>query len=169
MIKLDLGSLPEGSTHLDLTAEASDLGADPEGGRLESPVRVSLDVTRSGNDILLRGTAEVEARLECARCLEEYRLRLESPVELWVVLGGAQEDGEEQERENVIEVPAGVNWIDLAGYLRSELLVLIPLKALCKRDCRGLCPICGTNLNRASCSCHREDHDSRWDALKKIK
>ena len=59
MVKLDLGSLPDGVTHVDLTADTSDWGDVPEGGRLESPVRVSLDVTRNGRDIFVKGRASV--------------------------------------------------------------------------------------------------------------
>ena len=170
MIKLDIGSIPDGLSHVDLTAEASELDVSLDGGHLESPVEVSLDVNRRGDDIFLKGRASVKAMLECARCLEEYFYVLEGPIDLLCVIGG--EPGEVDacgDREDVIEVPSGTKYVDLAGYLRSELLVLVPLKPLCDDGCRGLCPKCGANLNISPCSCGRESHDSRWDALKKLK
>lgn len=170
MIKLDIGKLPEGSSHVDLTADASALGVTLEGGRLESPVEVSLDVNRKGDDILLRGSASVKAVLECGRCLEEYACLLKSPIELWCIPRGEGEPADGcQARENVIEITGGARYVDLADHVRSELLVLVPLKPLCEEACKGLCPRCGANLNSNPCGCDTNSHDSRWDALKKFK
>jgi uncharacterized protein len=167
LIKLDVASLPEGSSHVDLTAEASELDVSLEGGRLTSPIQVSLDVTRNENEILLRGRASVTAVLECARCLEEYSFPVQSGLEVWCILGSGKGD-HDPERDNVIEVPDSAKYIDLTDHLRSELVVVIPLKPLCKQSCKGLCPLCGVNLNHEHCSCHSESRDARWDALKKI-
>jgi uncharacterized protein len=167
MIKLDIGSIPEGESHIELSADASELEVELEGGRLESPVTADFDVTRTGNDLLLRGTACATAVLECARCLEEYTCVLKAPIELWFIVG--VETGEEEDRENVIEIPVGAKYVDLASHLRSELLVLVPFKPLCGDACKGLCPHCGANLNVDRCNCTTEGHDDRWDALKDIK
>ena len=86
-----------------------------------------------------------------------------------LVIGTGGEQMDMGERDSVIEVPAGGKHVDLADHVRSELLVVIPLKPLCGDKCRGLCPVCGTNLNVGSCSCDSDSHDSRWDALKKVK
>ena len=170
MIKLDIGKLPEGASHVDLTADASALGVTLEDGRLESPVEVSLDVNRKGDDILLRGWASVKAVLECGRCLEEYVCLLKSPVELWCMPRGEGEGANGcEDRENVIEITGGARYVDLADHVRSELLVLVPLKPLCDEACKGLCPKCGTNLNNTACGCDIDNHDSRWNALKKLK
>jgi uncharacterized protein len=166
MLRLDIGSLPDGLTHVDLTADTSEWGDVPDGGRLESPVRVSLDVTRNGRDIFARGSAGVMSVLECGRCLEEYVYALEAPIELWVIVGG---EPDSEERENVIEVPAGAGYADLTGHVRSELLLQVPLKQLCRADCRGLCPVCGANLNSAPCGCRAESHDARWEDLRNLK
>jgi uncharacterized protein len=169
VIKLDIGTIPEGSSEVALSVEAAELGEPPEDIRLETPVEVRLSVTRNGDDIFLKGKARVGAVLECARCLEKYSLVLESPVGVWCILGAGGESADAGERENVIEVAADRKYVDLTDHLRSELLVLIPLKPLCKAECKGLCPKCGVNLNVGGCSCDTNTHDSRWDALKKIK
>lgn len=169
MIKLDLGTIPEGTSHTDLTVDVSELGVTLEDGRLESPLKIGLDVKRTANDVYLKGRAAVTAILECARCLEEYAYVLDTPLEWWVIMGGENGAPGAEDRENVIEAPAGAKFIDLADHVRSELLVLAPLKPLCRTECKGLCPRCGANLNESECSCHIEKHDSRWDALKRIK
>ena len=169
MIKLDIGRVPDGHSHLDLTADASELEACLEDGWLESPVSLSLDLDRRGGDIFIKGKAGVRAVLGCSRCLKEYSLELESSLDLWFIVGGEPDVAAEEDRENVIRVPAGAKFVDLADPVRSELFVLLPLKPLCDEACKGLCPRCGIDLNDSSCSCCSDDHDGRWDALKRIK
>ena len=173
MIRLDVASLPEGHSHKDLEEEASELDIDLEGGRLASPITVSLDITRNGDNLFLTGRATVNAVLECARCLEEYSYTLEGPIGLVVVVGEDKEGGGsgegDQEDESLVRVPGGSRYIDLADEIRSELLVRIPIKPLCTEECKGLCSTCGTNLNCDKCSCQNSRRESRWDALKNLK
>jgi uncharacterized protein len=166
VIKLDISSLPEGHSHQDIEASADGLDLALDGGCPSSPVTVSLDITRSGDEIYITGRARVDVLLQCGRCLEQYSSTLESPVEVMAALGdrvaGDQDD-------SLIRLPAGAKCLDLTDVVRSELLVRLPLKPLCRDDCRGLCPKCGTNLNVDACSCREEKSDSRWDALKHLK
>ena len=169
MINLDIGRVPEGHSHFDIEADAAGLETSLEDGRLESRVSLRLDLDRRGGDIFIKGTVEARAVLGCSRCLKEYSLELEAPLELWCIVGGEPDAEGEEDRENVMRVSAGAKFADLAGPVRTELLVLLPLKPLCDQDCKGLCPRCGIDLNASSCSCAPEGHDSRWDALNKIK
>jgi len=166
VIRLDISSLAEGHSHQDLEEDASELDIVLDGGRLVSPVALSLEIDKSGDDILLAGRATVAVRLECARCLEEYAFALEAPFQAMVVVGDQAED---TGREGVLRVPSGAKYVDLTDEIRSELLVRVPVKPLCDEGCRGLCPTCGTNLNRDTCSCTTGRSDSRWDALKHLK
>lgn len=166
MIKLDIGSLPEGHSRQDIEESASDLGLDVEGGCLTSPVAVSLDIARSGGEIYITGRAQVSAVLQCARCLEQYPSTLECPVEVMVIVG---DEAVGQEDDHLARLPVGAKHVDLTGEVRSELLVRLPLKPLCREDCKGLCPRCGANLNLEKCSCRAERSDSRWDALRHLK
>jgi uncharacterized protein len=170
LIKVDIGTLPEGLSEVDMAAEASELDVEMECGRLESPVEINLEANRNVNEIRLKGRASVGAVLECGRCLAEYSLKLQSPIDLWCIIGGdtPAEDGCDR-AENVMEVPVGTKYIDITDHLRSELLVLVPLKPLCENECKGLCPKCGANLNAAQCSCDTRNHDSRWDALNTLR
>jgi len=169
VIKLDIGSIPEGASEIDLTVDAAELGAPPEDMCFEGPVEVRLSANRNGNDIFLKGKAAVKSVLQCGRCLEEYSLVLECPIGVWCVIGAGGEQTDMGERDSVIEVPASSKYVDLADHVRSELLMLAPFKPLCGDRCRGLCPVCGTNLNVGSCSCEGDSHNNRWDALKEIK
>ena len=169
MLRLEIGALPEGLSHVDLSGDVSEWRDSLEGGRLESPVMVALDVDRKGHDIFIKGRASVKAMLECGRCLEEYTCTLETPIRLWVILRRPKGETDAEDRENVIVVQAGAKYADLTDHVRSELLVQIPFKQLCRADCKGLCPECGTNLNAGDCGCRVKRHDSRWGALRKLK
>jgi uncharacterized protein len=132
-------------------------------------VNLFLDLDRRGSDIFIKGTVDARAVLGCSRCLAEYSLELEAPLELLCIVGGESDEAGDEDRENVVRISPGAKFMDLAGPVRSELLVLLPLKPLCDEGCKGLCSKCGIDLNGSSCSCGPEAHDSRWDALNKIK
>ena len=74
------------------------------------------------------------------------------------------ESDEEQEEKDYID---GYN-LDVDRLIFGELLVSIPGKILCREDCKGLCPVCGTNLNVAECGCDRDVLDPRMSVFKDI-
>ena len=59
--------------------------------------------------------------------------------------------------------------IDLDPILREQLLLALPGYPVCKDDCKGLCPVCGANLNDRECGCDRHVPDPRWAGLKNVK
>ena len=60
-------------------------------------------------------------------------------------------------------------FLDLAPLLREEAILAIPMDALCRPDCAGLCPECGKNLNEGPCDCQPEEIDPRLEALRKLR
>jgi uncharacterized protein len=57
----------------------------------------------------------------------------------------------------------------LEDALREQVLLALPLKVICREDCKGLCPHCGANLNDGQCSCADPPEDPRWTALKDLR
>jgi uncharacterized protein len=57
----------------------------------------------------------------------------------------------------------------LEDAVREQVLLALPLKMICREDCKGLCPQCGKNLNEGDCSCTAPVQDLRWAALKEIR
>ena len=57
----------------------------------------------------------------------------------------------------------------LEDALREQVLLALPLKVICREDCKGLCPHCGANLNDGQCSCADDVDDPRWTALKDLR
>jgi uncharacterized protein len=59
--------------------------------------------------------------------------------------------------------------IDLGHLMREQFTLSLPMKPLCRDDCRGLCPVCGVNWNKGSCDCKRDWEDPRLEALRNLK
>ena len=98
----------------------------------------------------------------------------QAPVsELDLLFLPVSEQAETQDVE-VEDADIGVSYykddqIDLGEMMREQFYLALPMKPLCNDDCKGLCPICGTNLNRGTCDCNRQWEDPRLAALKTLR
>ena len=144
-------------------------GTDLDLSAASGTARVCLQ--RSGAEVLVQGQAAAQVATPCSRCLEPARLDLESSFTLRF------QPGTEPDRGGDIELTAddidvvrfdGVT-VDLAPTLREQLLLAIPMRALCRPDCKGLCPSCGKELNVGPCDCPKDDIDPRLAALLDVK
>jgi uncharacterized protein len=143
---------------------------------LKSAGRAQLVEERHGKhqiiqDIRLNGDLSTRLELACARCLEPVVLDVQRDFELLYRPQGADAGREEL---SVTAAEAEVSYYEgegvlLEDVLREQILLAVPLKAICKEDCRGLCPHCGKNLNAGQCSCEEPVEDPRWNALKEIR
>jgi uncharacterized protein len=129
---------------------------------LRGPVR--LMHTQGG--VLVQGRLCGEATLLCARCLDPVTVPLDVELEEIFtptidVLTGRSLLSEEEDRALWIDER---HILDLSEVVRQDVLLALPMHALCTEECRGLCPVCGQNLNQGSCSCAPEP-DPRWVAL----
>jgi DUF177 domain-containing protein len=122
-------------------------------------------------DIRLKGDLSTRLELPCARCLEPVERDIFRKFDLLYRPQGSDARAEEL---SVTDAEAEIGYytgegVELDDVLREQVLLSLPLKALCKDDCRGLCPHCGKNLNEGQCSCSTKEEDPRWEALKDIK
>lgn len=123
-------------------------------------LRGSVQATRVQSGLLIQGAVASQLRLECVRCLEPFNFPLVLELEEIFRLSPTKahlpyyvgEDG----------------WIDLAPLLREQAWVEIPMKPLCRPDCKGLCPHCGANLNIEPCTCKQSRIDPRLAPLQKL-
>ena len=58
--------------------------------------------------------------------------------------------------------------IDVDEVVKEQILLAVPTRMLCREDCKGICPECGTDLNKGECACKKDDIDPRWAALKNL-
>jgi len=122
-------------------------------------------------DIRLTGRLETELEITCARCLAPVALPVARSFDLLYRPLGADAG---QEELSVTDAEAEIGYYQGEGLLledtlREQILLAVPLKTVCRQDCRGLCPQCGKNLNEGACSCTDEVEDPRWAALKEIR
>jgi uncharacterized protein len=118
-------------------------------------------------DIRLRGRYAGAFKVPCARCVEPVDIPLAADFDLIFRPIGA--DAESSERSiSAHETEIGYYQGDsllLEDVLREQVLLSLPVRTLCKPDCKGLCPRCGKNRNLEACSCEEAPSDPRWEAL----
>jgi uncharacterized protein len=118
-------------------------------------------------DIRLKGRFAGNFEIPCARCVEPVETPLEADFDLIFRPLGA--DAGPQERAiSAGETEIGYYQKDsllLEDVLREQVLLSLPVRTLCKPDCKGLCPRCGQNRNTQPCSCDNVQNDARWEAL----
>jgi uncharacterized protein len=139
-------------------------------GLAEAGVRLDGRLEPAGEGYLLRGTLRGELLVPCARCLETAPVSIESPMTVSFVEGDGAKDGEDDDTaEDVVSFERGV--IDLSLPIRDEILLAVPMTAICRPDCAGICPICGGNRNLTPCDCEKQAlaASSKLGALAKIK
>jgi uncharacterized protein len=118
-------------------------------------------------DIRVRGKYAGKFELPCARCLEPVEEELQGEFDLLYRPTGLPFDSAEHSissSETEIGYYQG-DGLDLEDVLREQVLLTLPARALCLADCKGLCPHCGQNLNRGSCTCEAVVPDTRWNDL----
>ncbi len=136
--------------------------------KIQSPVRGEVFLYRVDKDVHLKGEVRVLIGLKCHRCLEEYIQEVYTAFSYILVpnLSGKEEIDFGTEDIEVL-LYDGVE-IQLREMFREQILLQIPMRHLCKEDCKGICPGCGANLNKEECHCHKESLTSPFNVLKRL-
>ena len=109
-------------------------------------------VSRTTQGLLAQGNFHGHIKVECVRCLLEYDQFLQSELtELFVFPRNLRYDYEEQSEDSSELVLPDDGYINLAPLVREYLLLEIPIQSMCRPDCKGLCSVCGANLNETDC------------------
>ena len=124
-------------------------------------VDLEIDAFQEGG-VIVRGRLGAPIEEECRRCLEKITRKIEVVLDLRFDPGIGLED----EEEGLYALDPDAPELDLLPALREELLLALPEFPLCRSDCKGICPMCGSNRNEGDCGCREEQVDSRWDALR---
>jgi uncharacterized protein len=125
---------------------------------------------KSLEDIRIVGEFATELELRCARCLEPVLRPVAGDFDLIYRPLGA-DAGPEERAVRGVEAEIGYyqgEGIVLEDVLREQVLLAVPLKAVCSDACKGLCPQCGKNLNVEACGCQPMP-EPRWQALHEIR
>ena len=133
-------------------------------------VDINCLITKTAGTIFIKGKLSAIIDICCSRCLEETKLPLGADFSYTLIPAKAEnkEDLELKEEELEISHYQG-DFIDLTPIICEQIILQIPIKALCSEDCKGLCPHCGSNLNASACNCHLDFVDNRMAVLKNFK
>jgi len=118
-------------------------------------------------DIRLRGRYAGTFQIPCARCIEPVEVPVSAEFDLVFRPLGADADAPERSitaSETEIGYYQGDSLL-LEDVLREQVLLSLPVRTLCKPDCKGLCSHCGANRNLQACSCDEGQNDPRWEGL----
>jgi uncharacterized protein len=164
----------------------SQLLRDPIGSTRNFHVDEVVDITGDGNNQKIQGDCHMlrtqrsvlvkcalitEVELTCSRCLGIFRhpLKIRFEEEFLPTLDAQSGMPLPPPEESGAFTIDEQHTLDLTEAVRQYFLLAIPMKALCKKDCAGLCPACGENLNQGKCDCPAPDTDPRWSRLAELK
>jgi uncharacterized protein len=133
--------------------------------RLDS---VRLQVSRDGQDVVVVGDLSASVPLTCGRCLEEFRAQVRPQVNMRYVPKPAISADSELAADDLDLDFYDNDELDLAALVETETTLALPMKPLCRDDCRGLCPLCGANRNLAPCTCQVRPPDPRLAPLRDL-
>jgi uncharacterized protein len=161
-----VSEIPEEGVRIDSPAELGTVYPETE----RSLDAVSLLVERRDRGVVVTGRFEATARFQCSRCLEGFVERVEPEVDLHLVPQPRERQGKVELSPDDLELDFYVaDVLDVAGLLRSETDLALPMKPLCRADCRGLCPVCGGNRNVTVCRCEPRGPDPRLLPLEALR
>lgn len=157
-------NIPGKVISVELSVEPDGFFTGEEKINLLEPVVFSGTVENMGPTLVVQGQVTTLVELECHRCTEKVSYPVKT---IFSEVYSNQKDVIERDPEGEIDFFAG-DEIDIAPQVMQNILLELPMKVLCREDCRGLCAGCGTNLNFKQCRCVEENIDPRLMALKKL-
>ena len=156
---------PSGSTRYHPLA---DTVVSSEGGD-EIKVVADVKLMRTLRGVWISVKAESDVRCTCARCLEEYlqpiRITIEEEALLSEDVTAGLIDFDEADEPPLIDENRELDLSDINDQYAS---IATPMQPICEGNCKGLCELCGTNLNEMQCECNTDLRDPRWDVLREV-
>jgi uncharacterized protein len=136
-----------------------------------SPVRWRGQVVFADPGFFLRARLSYEQTLSCDRCLAPIVVPTEADVELMILVDRNPEAESEHalHEQDLGQLTIPEEILETDPILIEQLQLNVPMKPLCRADCRGLCPDCGADLNAGACSCAETRVDPRWESLAALK
>lgn len=138
---------------------------------IKDRIQIRASVNREGNNLHLRGKVQFVIRTFCSRCGDDLDYPVDSGFDL--VLMPSREEipvlEEELTPEDLEHLFYQGKEVDLNPYFQEQIALEIPMQFLCRPDCKGVCPGCGSDLNHEPCQCGKQSGDPRLAALRQLK
>ncbi|MFM8552333.1 MAG: YceD family protein [Nitrospiraceae bacterium] len=179
-----LSEIPAEGLQLTCAAQPDELQLDPSDVRVHGDLTLMVEIAKVGSTVHVSGELSGAFIRQCVRCLVEFDEPARIPF-------SADYRGEEppakpqpkrakprSEEDDADAEAAAVEAediyplvgerLELAEMLREQIILATPMQPLCREDCRGLCPICGQDLNERQCDCPEERQESPFTVLRKL-
>jgi uncharacterized protein len=159
-----VSELEEQGLRIDDVAALAPAFTDPS-WRLES---VDVQIDADGTEVFVRGRAAATMPLTCSRCAEAFPGRADVDIDVRLVPRPRAADSVELGADDLDVDFYDNDELDLARVVENETTLALPMKPLCRPDCRGLCAVCGANRNVVACTCASRPPDPRLAALRDL-
>ncbi|UCD57328.1 MAG: DUF177 domain-containing protein [Candidatus Hydrogenedentota bacterium] len=169
-MKVHVDEVPEGGQHIEGSIQPSDVKLELPGYSLTQPLTFAARARKTGDDVYMEGNLRGVVNSQCSRCLTSFNLPLDMDVNV-IYVPEKERLGKEG---NVLEPDSNLSFyegdaIDLLREVKDLIHVNLPIKPICRPDCRGLCPRCGADLNVAPCECEQQTEGSLFEKLRELK
>ena len=170
MLLLNLNKIRTAHERFHQVYSPGQFGTDDE-FRVVAPITLGLDIFKDKAQFRLTGRIQTTLELPCSRCLEPFTMPVDQTFDLrYQPHAENTGDGEREIEEDDLTTAFYENdEIDLGQLMREQFYLSLPMKPLCRDECKGLCPTCGTNWNTGACDCKEEWEDPRLAPLKTLK
>ena len=162
-MKIKISNLSEGVHNFNFDEAAKDL-------ELNEPffgnIIVEAELNKAHGQLVLTADLTAKVNYDCDRCNANFNSTLTNSYKMVYLIGMKPE---ESESVNITYLPPDADKITLNDDVRDYALLAVPMKKLCREDCKGLCTKCGKNLNEGDCGCNHESIDDRWLPLMELK
>lgn len=162
-MKIRISQLSTGLHDYHFSSKPSDVGLE---GNYQEDVNVDVVLDKTPRQIYLKVDIRTSGHFPCDRCLEDFVQPIANHYNMFYVMDA--QDAEKYPEDEIQIINHESAYIELTEDVRQTVVLSIPLKLICKDECKGLCSRCGTNWNYKSCTCHEEVTDSCWAPLKNL-
>ena len=133
----------------------------------DNPIRGNVQFLCTNRSILVTGKMDTSVKGECSRCLErfQYPLKMNLEEELFLTIDPVSGLPLPPPTEAGAFLIDENHMLDLGEAVRQYKIMALPMNPVCRKDCSGLCPQCGRNLNQGTCDCAPLPADPRWAQL----
>jgi len=163
-MKISIKHLQDGLHSFKFVESAADCGV-AEHPNVTQQVEIDVEVEKKSPHFFIRNAVQTRGRFVCDRCLEEFTLPVKDSTR---VVFSSDPDMVALADEEIRPLTKDAAEIDLTSDVRDTLVLALPLKTVCRPECKGLCSRCGANLNKESCRCSPARRDARWAGLDKF-
>ena len=162
-MKIKIAGLENGRYTYDLKSSVKKLELDKP---FEGEVNTKVVLNKFEDQIIIETTTKIQAGFICDRCGKDFRRVVESSYKMVYL---PMEDDAGSNSPDITYISSNTDRIDLKNDVRDYAILAVPMKKLCRVDCKGLCYKCGKDLNEGNCNCEDEIIDERLKPLMDLK